>query len=227
MSISAGRDQAGLFDDDAEPETGAVPAVGSAAAMEAAASAASLPPAPGDARNAVEGSPYEADRFDEEELGEGAGGAAAARGVADWDRPRPRRDYPRLEPSRGAPRILVGLVVLVVAALVLFLLPSFITAILGGREAAGSPTPSGSVLASGGGEASPTPGEPTVAPSATPLTYTVASGDTLTRIAKKFNVSVTEILAANPTIKNADTIKVGDIIVIPTPGASPSPSASP
>jgi LysM repeat protein len=149
-------------------------------------------------------------------------GVAAGR-IADWDRPRPRRDYPRISRSRGVPPVLVGLVVLAIAAVALFLLPTIITAMFGSNPAA-SPSPSGSVGASA---ASASPGEPTAVPSPTPLTYKVVSGDTLTKIAKKFKVTVAEILAANPTIKNADTIKKDQVIVIPTSGASPSSSAAP
>jgi LysM repeat protein len=61
-------------------------------------------------------------------------------------------------------------------------------------------------------------------PTATPLTYTVVRGDTLTKIAKKFGVTVEQILAANPQIKDANTINVGDVIVIPTGAAAASPT---
>jgi hypothetical protein len=153
-------------------------------------------------------------------------GAVAGGRVADWDRPRARRDYPRIGRSRGVPPVLVGLVVLAIAALALFFLPTIITAVFGNRPAGASPSPSSSV-ASSAGAPSASPAEPTAVPSPTPLTYKVVSGDTLTKIAKKFNVTVAQILAANPTIKNADTIKVGDKIVIPTAGASASSSAAP
>lgn len=172
----------------------------------------------------------EADRADDEDddqdldddYAEPAGVAGGR--IADWDRPRPRRDYPRIGRSRGVPPVLVGLVVLAIAAVALFFLPSIITGVFGGRPAGASPSPSGSVAASA---ASASPAEATAVPSATPLTYKVVSGDTLTKIAKKFNVTVAQILAANPTIKNADTIKKDQVIVIPTAGTSPSSSAAP
>jgi LysM repeat protein len=166
------------------------------------------------------------DLADDADLDDAFAGAAGAGGrrIADWDRPRPRRDYPRIGRSRGVPPVLVGLVLLAIAAVGLFFLPTIITAMFGGNPAGASPSPSGSVGASA---ASASPGEPTAVPSPTPLTYKVVSGDTLTKIAKKFNVTVAEILAANPTIKNADTIQKDQVIVIPTAGASPSSSAAP
>jgi LysM repeat protein len=48
-------------------------------------------------------------------------------------------------------------------------------------------------------------------------TYTVARGDSLSRIAKKFGVSAKEVMAAN-NMKNADHLEAGAEIVIP--GAS-------
>jgi nucleoid-associated protein YgaU len=171
--------------------------------------------------------PPEVDELRDEDLAPGAGFAAATRGTSDWDRPRSRRDYPRLERSQRVPRVLIGLLVLAAAAVLVFLLPSLITAMFGGQQAVASATPSGSAAASATGGAIASPGQPTAEPSPTPLTYVVQKGDTLTKIAKKFNVTVTEILAANPSITNANTITVGQVIVIPTAGASPSSAASP
>ena len=47
-------------------------------------------------------------------------------------------------------------------------------------------------------------------------TYTVKSGDTLSRIAANNNVTLKDLLAANPAIKNASLIYVGQKITIPT-----------
>ncbi len=47
-------------------------------------------------------------------------------------------------------------------------------------------------------------------------TYTVKSGDTLSKIAKANNITVNDLLAANPSIKNASLIYVGQAITIPT-----------
>lgn len=45
--------------------------------------------------------------------------------------------------------------------------------------------------------------------------YTVQAGDTLTKIAKKHNTRVEEVLRANSTILNPDQLKVGQRIVVP------------
>ncbi|MFD6209961.1 CAP domain-containing protein [Peribacillus sp. NPDC060253] len=55
---------------------------------------------------------------------------------------------------------------------------------------------------------------PTVALGAN--TYEVASGDTLTKIAAEFEVSLSDLLKTNSTIKDSNQIKVGQNITIPT-----------
>jgi len=45
----------------------------------------------------------------------------------------------------------------------------------------------------------------------------VAKGDTMSRIAKRFGVTVEQLLEANPQIKNPDRIKIGDQLTIPVP----------
>ena len=47
------------------------------------------------------------------------------------------------------------------------------------------------------------------------MTYTVKSGDTLSRIAMRNGVSLAQLLQANPQISNPNNIKVGDIISVP------------
>jgi LysM repeat protein len=62
---------------------------------------------------------------------------------------------------------------------------------------------------------------PTPVPSATPQSeatprlYRIKSGDTLGKIANRFNVTVADILAANPQIADPDHIEPGQEIVIP------------
>ena len=59
---------------------------------------------------------------------------------------------------------------------------------------------------------------PTPIPEPTPQTYTIKKGDILNKIAKKFGVTVEQILDANKdTIKNPNKIKVGQEIIIPVP----------
>jgi LysM repeat protein len=138
-----------------------------------------------------------------------------------WERPRRFEAYPTLKTRTGVGGIspvLLGIVALVVAAAVLFILPGM----LGGGGGGGGGTPT------------PTPGltgtiavtTPTVAPTAaspTALVYTVKAGDTLSAIAQRYGVTIAQIQSANPQIKDVNKIAVGDQITIPTP---PPPSSS-
>ncbi len=84
----------------------------------------------------------------------------------------------------------------------------------GAHEPTVTPTPPVSPLPT------PTPTDP-VSPLAAPkgvsssTEYTVARGDTLAKIAASFDVTVDEILVANPKIKNVDLIYVGQKLIIP------------
>jgi LysM repeat protein len=132
-----------------------------------------------------------------------------------WERPRRYEAYPTLRtriglPSLGGiPKVGIAGLALVLAALFLFF---FGPMILGfgskdpGVGAGVTPRPTVAVTA--------TP-EPTTAPAPTPRTYTVARGDTISKIAAKFHVTPEALLAANPQIKNPDKIKIGDKITIP------------
>jgi len=127
----------------------------------------------------------------------------------------------------AVPRIAVGLLALLVAAILVFMIPALFFS-KAGPGASSSPStsiaPSVSLV--------PTP---TAAP--TPTTYTIAKGDNLLKIAKKFGVTQAQIRTANPQIKDPNKIKIGDVIVIPlaipseiidssSPSASPDASAS-
>ncbi len=159
----------------------------------------------------------------------GSQGAAAAngnRGRQDaaelfgpaWEAPRRYEAYPTLRtrvglPSfNGIPKLGVAAAVILVAALFLFL---FGPNLLGfGKNdqpgAGGAPTATPVV------QATDTP-VPTTPPPPTPQTYVVAKGDTFSKIAKKFGVTVEELKAANPQVKNIDKIQIGDQLTIPTP----------
>jgi LysM repeat protein len=52
--------------------------------------------------------------------------------------------------------------------------------------------------------------------------YTVRRGDSLFLIGRRFGVTVAELLQANPQIKNANLIFVGQVICIPHPGRGPA-----
>lgn len=45
--------------------------------------------------------------------------------------------------------------------------------------------------------------------------YTVKSGDTLSKIAKQFNTTVSAIMGVNPSITNKNVIRVGQLIQLP------------
>ena len=55
------------------------------------------------------------------------------------------------------------------------------------------------------------------------MTYVVQPGDTLFFIARRFGVTVEDILAANPQIIDPDLIFPGQIIEIPIPAPPPPP----
>jgi LysM repeat protein len=158
--------------------------------------------------------------------------AAAEREVHDgpsWERQRRYEAYPSLKTRAGlsgvnVPRVAVLFGALAVAAVALFFLPALLG--VGGpdRPDASGTTPPASAEPSVA--TSPTP-----VPEPTPQTYTVRSGDNLSRIARQFGVTVDQILDANKdTISNPNRISVGQVIVIPVPvtdevpGAEPSPS---
>lgn len=48
-------------------------------------------------------------------------------------------------------------------------------------------------------------------------TYTVKKGDTLSKIAKKHCTTVHALMSVNPGIKNANMIRVGQVINLPYP----------
>jgi LysM repeat protein len=137
-----------------------------------------------------------------------------------WERPRRFEAYPTLRSRAAIPRIpgmAIALVALGAAALLLFFLPSLLTA------PASTPAPSPTATATA------TSNVPTEVPSPTAQVYVVVANDTISKIAKTFDLTQEELLAANPQIKNPDKIAVGDEIFIPVPATlEPSPSeASP
>jgi len=60
---------------------------------------------------------------------------------------------------------------------------------------------------------------PTPTPEPTNRSYVVQSGDTLLIIAERFGLTLGQLMAANPTITDPNRIRVGQVIVIPPPGA--------
>jgi LysM repeat protein len=80
------------------------------------------------------------------------------------------------------------------------------------RKPSARATPAAAQTGESGAAAGATP-----VASATPRTYTVAKGDTVRKIAQKFHVTQQELLAANPTVKNANAIGIGDVLRVPAP----------
>jgi LysM repeat protein len=60
-------------------------------------------------------------------------------------------------------------------------------------------------------------------PYAQVITYTVQPGDTLTRIAAKYGVTVSALVALND-IQDPDRIEVGQVLEIPEPSTTPTPT---
>lgn len=133
-----------------------------------------------------------------------------------WERPQRFEAYPTLKTRMGVPdvpRVAVGFAALIIAALALFFIPPLLIRPAGDTGAGVTPTPTGSVESSA--SLAPTP-----IPSPTPQTYAIAPGDTLSKVAKRFGITLADLLAANPSIRNPDKISIGQEIVIPVPAPS-------
>ena len=146
-----------------------------------------------------------------------------------WERMKRYEAYPAIKTRAGLPdlpalpRIAVLAAALGVAALALFFLPALL-GIGGGGGATATASPSASRPAATASSS------PTALPAPTPQVYVIAAGDTLSRVAKKFGLTVEQLLAANKdTIKNPDKIAPGDRINIPIPPQDQftNPSAEP
>jgi hypothetical protein len=142
----------------------------------------------------------------------------------EWESARPMEVYPTLRarrlPELSLPPLLVAVVALALAAAVLFALPGLLG--FGSPSAVSSPSPS---------PAASTAAEtfaPTPEPAPTPRVYVVQSGDTMSKIAKKFHIALADLIAANAdTIPNPDKLQIGDEVTIPVPQPSGLPAESP
>jgi LysM repeat protein len=109
--------------------------------------------------------------------------------------------------------LLAGLVVLL--AIALYFLPALL-----GLGSSGTGKPGASASPSAGSVASLEP-SPTVAAAPTPQLYTIRKNETLSKIAKAHGLTLEELLAANPAIKNPNKISEGQQIILPVPSESP------
>lgn len=57
--------------------------------------------------------------------------------------------------------------------------------------------------------------------------YTVKPGDTLSKIAQKYKITLAQVLAANQQITNPNLIQVGQVIKIPATAPDPAPTPAP
>jgi LysM repeat protein len=154
---------------------------------------------------------------------------SSTRGAAapSWEEPRRSEAYPTIKSRAldvgmpglpGLPRIAVLAAALAIAALALFFLPALMG--VGGDDPAASPTPAPTTAV-----VTPSP-EPTEPPAPTPQVYVIRSGDTLSKVARSFGVSLDDLLEANrDRITNPDRISIGDEIIIPVtaPGSEVAP----
>jgi hypothetical protein len=144
-----------------------------------------------------------------------------------WERPRRMEAYPTLRPRMSVPRLsplIIAAVAVGLAAVARFFLPQFF---LGDSGGDGTATATPSAAASATATAAPTP-----TPAPTPTVYVVQPGDTLSKIATQFGLTLPQVLDANPQITDPDAIQIGDPITIPEAlpssfGGSPSPSTAP
>ncbi len=134
-----------------------------------------------------------------------------------WERMKRYEAYPTIQTRAGLPslpvlpRVAVLAAALGVAALALFFLPALL-GVGGGGGTTATASPSASRAAATASSS------PTTPPAPTAQVYVIAAGDTLFRVAKKFGLTVDQLLAANKdTIKNPDKILIGDQVIIPAP----------
>mgnify|MGYP000232532895 FL=1 len=122
----------------------------------------------------------------------------------DDEAPRAALRLPKIPGgTRGAAALLL------LAAVVLFSLPTILKGVNGFiAGVTATPTPS----ASPSSDVSPSP-TPTPTPEA--VLYRVKSGDTLGKIAERFQVSIELIMSVNPEITRPELINVGQDLIIP------------
>jgi hypothetical protein len=134
-----------------------------------------------------------------------------------WERPRRYEAYPTLRTRMGLPalggipKVAVWGLLLLLAALLVFLFgPSLLGLGTDDGGTGATPTPASTEQVTAEPELTPVPVP-------TSQVYVVVKGDVMSKIAKKFGVTLEELMAANPQIKNPNSIQIGDEITIPVP----------
>ena len=134
-----------------------------------------------------------------------------------WERPHRYEAYPSLRTRVGLPgmsgvgRVGIAALALFVAALALFFVGPMLLGIGNDNSGGGAGATSTPIAEE---TASP---EPTPVPEPTPTVYVVKKGDTISKIANKYDLTVKQLLAANAQIKNPNQISIGDEVIIPVP----------
>ena len=134
-----------------------------------------------------------------------------------WERPHRYEAYPSLRTRVGLPglggvgRVGIAALALFVAALALFFVGPMLLGI-------GEDDPGGGAGATSTPIAEETASpDPTPVPEPTPTIYVVKKGDTMSKIANRFDLTIEQLLAANAAIKNPNKISIGDEVTIPVP----------
>ena len=144
-------------------------------------------------------------------------------GAPSWEKPKRYEAYPTIKARPaipGLPRLGVMAAALGIAALALFFLPSILD-LFGGIGGGPGPATGRRHPVQRSNRSAPSP---TVPPAPTPKVYIVKSGDTMSKIAKRFDLSIDDLIAANKdTIKDPDKISIGDTVIIPVPGSNEDP----
>jgi LysM repeat protein len=134
--------------------------------------------------------------------------------------------YPSLKtrlglPALSLPPILVGVAAVLIAAVALFFLPTLL-GVGNPPDSGASPSPTISTSA----EASGTPAPPTAAPGPTQQVYIVVLGDTMSKIAARFDIPLQVLVDANAaSIPDPDVLVPGQELVIPNLAPTSLPDA--
>jgi LysM repeat protein len=147
----------------------------------------------------------------------------------DWEKPPRMDNFPRLrareDRSNNQPLLLaaMGVAVVMVALIVLPLLGG------GGGTPGANPSSSASHIAGGSGAIATPTDTPVPTPEApqTFQVYHVKAGDSMQAIANRYNITLEQLVAANPQVKNPSHIIVGQTIYIPWQTWIPSPTPTP